>query len=142
MDMNLQQLKGTLQMLALPITAQVHLDQNEVGRVERLGKNFRDRYRFIQYQMTDQLTAEQKVVLARLDCLLAGMNLSSNRLVWSEDTLRRNAAWREVRKIAREALLHFNWPLDLPTDTLWQIQSVDEINWLEKRPFMDCCYTT
>jgi hypothetical protein len=140
MDMNLQQLKGTLQMLALPITAQVHLDQNEVGRVERLRKIYRETHWHIRTEMAEQLTLGQKEVLARLDCLLFSMNPGTNRLVWSEEKLRQDAAWREVRTVAREALHRFNWPLDLPSGSLWINEIGNEDIWAEERPYMNCSY--
>lgn len=141
MDMNLQQLKGALQMLALPITAQVHLDKYKVGRVERLRKSFSDKHRLVRTEMADQLTWEQKEVLIRLEGLLFCMNPGMDWLVWSEETLRRNTDWRQVRAYAREALIRFNWPLDLPSGNLLDYQPVNRDASLEQRPIMSCCHT-
>lgn len=140
MDMNLQQLKGALQMLALPIKAQVHLDNNEVGRVERLQKLFQDRHCFIRIEMEHQLTPEQKRALARLDGLLFCLNPEMNWLVWSEEKLRRNATWRQVRICARQALIQFGWPLELPFDAVFADQPANQDRYLEeKAPLCSCC---
>jgi hypothetical protein len=141
MDMNLQLLKDALQMLALPITAQIHLDQNEVGRVERLRKLFIDGYCLVRYELNGQLSWEQKRVLSQIDSLLFGMNPGMNWLVWSEEKLRRNAAWRKVRAYAREALVQFNWPLELPSGDLFDDQPLNQyIICLEAQAAMSCCY--
>ncbi len=124
MDMNLQPLKDALQILALPIKAQIHFDQIEVGRVERLRNIFRSRYCLVRCELKGELSLEQKQVLERLDSLLFGMNPERYWLVWSEEKLRNSAHWRKVRRYAREALVRFNWPLELPTEDLFVAQTV------------------
>jgi hypothetical protein len=140
-DMNLHYLKDALQMLALPITAQIHLDKNEVGRVERLRKLFRVGHRLLRTEMTDQLTLEQKAVLAQLDGYLLSMNSGLDWRVWSEETLRQNATWRQVRTYARKALIQFNWPLDLPSGNLCSDQPVNGKASLESQLAVSCSYT-
>lgn len=140
MDTNLQQLKSALQMLALPITAQVHLDKNEVGRVERLRKLFQERHHFIQVEMADQLTPEQKQALAQLDSLLFCLNPGMSWLVWPEERLRRNAAWRKVRTCARKALIQFGWPLELPFDNAFMEKPANQDRYLEDQGSLSGCY--
>lgn len=140
MDMNLQQLKDALQILALPIKAQVYLDQNEVGRVERLRNLFRSRYCLVHCELNGHLSQEQKQVLDRLDGLLFGMNPESYWLVWSEEKLRNNANWRKVRVSARKALIRFNWPLELPSKHIFRFQPVDIDTAPEQQLEMSCCF--
>jgi len=141
MDMNLQPLKDALQILALPIKAQVHLDHNEVGRVERLRNVFRSRYCLVRCELNGNLAQEQKQVLERLDNLLFGMNPESHWLIWSEEKLRNNANWRKVRAYAREALVQFNWPLELPNEDLFVVQQpiIRDCS-LENQVPMSCCF--
>ena len=140
MDMNLQPLKDALQILALPIKAQIHFDQIEVGRVERLRNIFRSRYCLVRCELNDHLSQGQKQVLERLDSLLFGMNPESYWLVWSEEKLRNNANWRKVRRYAREALVRFNWLLELPTEDLFVAQTVIQECNLEEQALMSCCF--
>jgi len=140
MDMNLQPLKDALQILALPIKAQIHLDQNEVGRVERLRNIFRSRYCLVRCELNGNLSQEQEQVLERLDSLLFGMNPERHWLVWSEEKLRNSAHWRKIRAHAREALVRFNWPLELPTEDPFVAQSIIRDCNLELQAPMSCCF--
>lgn len=139
MDANLQQLKGVLQMLALPITAQVHLVKNEVGRVERLRILFQDRHCLILARMAEQLTQDQKLALAQLDNTLFCLNPGNKWLVWSEDKLRCNADWQRVRACARAVLVRFNWPLDLPSADLFDDLPVHQCVYSEEQTMMSFC---
>ncbi len=141
MDTVLQQLKDALQTLALSITAQVQLDKNEVGRVERFRKKFQIRHCLIQAEMDYQLTKEQKKALAQLDNMLFYLNPSTDWLYWPEDKLRSNAAWRKVRAYAREALVQFKWPLELPYGVPFDYPSNDQDTCLEEEIAMNHCFT-
>lgn len=118
MNKKLQPLKEALQMLALPVSAQVRLDAVDCGRVERLRQQFRDGQHRVQAGLNDQLTLEQKSLLLRIDGLLFLMNSGSCWLNWPEKRLRQDAHWRQVRSYARAALVKFNWQLDLPAGSV------------------------
>lgn len=118
MNKNLQPLKEALQMLALPVAAQVRLDVVDCGRVERLSQKFRDGQRYVRAELNDQLTLEQKGLLLRIDGLLFLMNSGCCWLNWPEKRMRQDANWRQVRAYARAALVNFNWQLDLPAGSV------------------------
>lgn len=114
MNRSVQQLKYALQTLALPVTAQLQLHACDGCRVEELALSFDRWQRKAQSGLNGGLTCEQMEALNRLDQKLLKLSGSRFKPSWSELSLRQSADWREVRMMAREALLTFNWPLDVP----------------------------
>ena len=113
MSRSLQQLKYSIQTLALPVTAQLRLHRSKQCRVAELAQAF-DHW---QKQANDEmsgLTQAQTAVLNQLDQELMRMVESGREPKWSDSGLRHSRAWQQVRHIAREALLLFDWPLDVP----------------------------
>lgn len=110
----LRELKHALQMLSLPVTAQIRFDVGGRNRVRALAHTFQYWYRVVSAQPEDVLRSNQAAVLADLDKWLMRMCLGTDRPDWSDAALRRSAGWRQVRRTAREALAAFDWSLDLP----------------------------
>lgn len=116
----LENMQAILQMLALPVSGQVHLDEQDLGRVERFRATFNASHGQLCRKVDYQLSRQQKEVLVHLAGLLFQMNPEPVWQTWSANTLRRHATWREVRRRAREALISFSWSLDLPKKALLQ----------------------
>jgi hypothetical protein len=101
MSERLLELKWILQTLSLPVSGQIHLIEDDCSRIERLAGAFAAAHGAVHSNTSGALTPRQASVLAQLDRRLAGVRQQSND-------------WREVRRMAREALLRFYWTLDLP----------------------------
>lgn len=114
MKLPAQELKHALQLLALPVTAQMRLDVGARHRVRVMAHMYQYRYRACRQQTAETLTLWQAAILADLDKLLAQMTLGDRPPVSAEADLRRSSGWRQVRRIAREALVALDWSLDLP----------------------------
>ena len=114
MNRSVQELKYSLQTLALPVTAQLRLHQEHDCRVAELAHAFRHWRQTAGKELKERLTAEQAQVLARLDGELLALSDCPEEPEWSDLALRRCVGWRRIRCLAREALIRFNWPLDLP----------------------------
>lgn len=112
MNGQVQELKYAVQALALPVTGQRHLHWCDGCRVEKLAAAFK------QWQITDaEMTQGQTAVLQRLGQRLEQLVCEPDVPDWSDLSLRRSPRWRQVRHTAREALVLFGWPLDVPPET-------------------------
>ncbi|MCP4361280.1 MAG: hypothetical protein GY796_25000 [Chloroflexi bacterium] len=114
MSKSVQQLKEALQTLALPVTAQLWLHSCDGCRVEELTLTFDRWQQRVRQEMNGQLSGEQVEILNRLDrklLLLSGSHLKPR---WSDLSLRQSKEWRQIRQMAREALVKFDWPLAVP----------------------------
>lgn len=109
-----QQLKYSLQLLALPVTAQIHLGDTGCLKVAFVAQAFESLHQEICAELVQQLTSEQAAVLARMEKILAWLRLGTDSWLWSDAALRKSAEWRQLRRLAREALVAFGWAMDLP----------------------------
>ena len=113
MSRSVQQLKYSLQTLALPVTAQLRLHRSKQCRVAELAQAFEH----WQQQASGDLkglSVEQTAVLNQLGQELMALCCSGKEPKWSDSGLRHSRAWQHVRQTAREALLLLDWPLDIP----------------------------
>jgi hypothetical protein len=111
MNRRLHDLEHALQVLALPVTFQMNLDVGAACRVNAL-KQLYDKARHM-IARDNAVTALQSAILSELDSALA---LTRPFPECSDAGLRMNASWRRVRRLARESLASFGWPLRLPPD--------------------------
>lgn len=109
-----QELKSVLQMLGLPVSGQVWLVEDDCTRIAVLTGAFTAASYAAHAEAGEVLTPEQVKLLADLDRLLAEVCRRSSARPCSELALRRSADWRQVRYLARLALLRFGWTLELP----------------------------
>jgi hypothetical protein len=114
MSERLLELKWILQTLSLPVSGQIHLIEDDCSRIERLAGAFAAAHGAVHSNTSGALTPRQASVLAQLDRRLAGVRQQSNSPLCTELAMRQSDDWREVRRMAREALLRFYWTLDLP----------------------------
>jgi hypothetical protein len=118
MNDDLLQLRTILQMLALPVVGQLRLVGDDCARPGVLAHAFSVTHQAVNSQVGTQLVPEQASALARLDQQLARVRRESSLPVCSELTMRKSSDWRQVRSLAREALVHFKWTLDVPQQVL------------------------
>jgi hypothetical protein len=113
MNQSLQSLKHVLQILALPVTAQLRLAVREGSCPEMLAQD----YRYWQQQVLNAaipLTWEQEHLLAELGQKLQQLSPDLSHSAWSDSALRLSPDWRQVRQMARRVLVGFHWTLNLP----------------------------
>ena len=122
-----QQLKYSLQLLALPVTAQIHLDDTGCVKVKIIAQAFERLHQEICAELVHQLTSEQAAVLTRMEKILAWLRLGTDSWIWSDAALRKSAEWRHLRKLARESLLAFGWAMDLPPRDAMIFRMVDSL---------------
>lgn len=118
MSDDLQQLRMALQMLALPVLGQVRLVDDDRTRTMVLAEAFSAAHQAVPWHVGKQLIPEQTRVLVQLDDHLARLHGESSVPVCSELAMRSSSDWRQVRSLAREALVHFRWTLDVPPQAL------------------------
>lgn len=114
MNDDLQRLKAVLQMLALPVIGQVRLVRDDCARVEVLAEAFDATHHSVRTQLRGELMPEQARTLTRLDDQLGRLRWGSSPPLCSELAMRQSGDWRQVRMTAREALVRFNWTLEVP----------------------------
>lgn len=107
-------LKMILQTLALPVTGQVRLVADDGAPVEVLAAAFSATHQSVHTTAGTKLTSQQAHALARLEDQLANVCRESAPPLALELAMRRSSEWRQVRTMAREALVHFQWPLEVP----------------------------
>lgn len=114
MDDYLDELKRVLQLLALPVTGQVHLVTDDCTRVDQLARAFGRAHDAVRANSDRPLPRERAGALAQLDDHLRQLSGPSAQEICSELSLRRSIEWRQVRTMARESLVRFDWPLEVP----------------------------
>jgi hypothetical protein len=123
---SLDQLKWSLQALALSADQQVQLFPSFVWVGDELAVEFDERHRTAlnEYQfMPNQLSA-----LAAVDAILSKMTAEKNMDLWEEGAaLSRYPQWEELRECARQALQQFGWSLEvLPKNRAIYVGPPDE----------------
>ena len=114
MNRRVQQLQYALQMLALPVTAQLHLHGSKECQVEEVADIFNVSHQQARQALCDQLTGDQGLILTQLEQRLRLLIRSGQKPAWQETALRSSAEWRQIRGLARRALTRFDWPLEVP----------------------------
>lgn len=114
MNDDLPQLRFALQALALPIIGQVRLAPDDCTRIGLLVEAFNAAYPPIHAESGTPLTVAQAAALTRLEAQLAQVYGQATPSACSELALRQSHAWRQVRLMARESLVQFQWPLEVP----------------------------
>lgn len=124
MNDDLQQLKTVLQVLALPVTGQVHLVGDDFASIEVLVKAFDTTHHTVRTQAGAALMPEQAKTLTRLGDQLGRLRRESSSDLSSELAMRQSKDWRRVRVTAREALVRCRWKLEVPSaEVLGQLLS-------------------
>lgn len=104
------QLQSVLQALALPVTGQLRLYPHVECKMNQLIQDYEQLEPLFLAEWDGYLTLEQEIALASLRHDLIAAYAEADH-VCTEVGLRRSAAWRRVRSLARTALLTFDWPL-------------------------------
>jgi hypothetical protein len=108
----MQELRWALQALAQPAAVQLQLFPKFVCKADELALDFDNWCAVVQGQQT--LTTEQRSALQSLDSLLMTTSGRHNAPHWSDEALRHDPLWEEVRELARNALASFGWSSEVP----------------------------
>lgn len=109
-----EELRNLLLTVALPVTGQMHVLEDDCCRLQLLAGALSAWRRDLPIELAATLTPPQERVLVQLEHHLAQACRRSPSPLWSEMTMRQSARWRQARRLAREALLSFGWLLELP----------------------------
>lgn len=105
-----ERLKWALQALVQPSAVQLQLYPEFVCVPDELALDFDEALRCIDQP---DLSREQWRGLAAVHALLESMS-GPDKPFWTAEALSTMPEWRQVRALARECLLVFDWPLDAP----------------------------
>jgi hypothetical protein len=111
-DPALDQLKWSLQALALPADAQLTLFPCFAVTADELALDFDHWWETAMHQ--HGFTADQIATLASLDALRAEMTAEKDVSLWTDHALAQLPRWEMVREHARNALKAFHWTLETP----------------------------
>jgi hypothetical protein len=114
-ESSLDQLRWSLQALALPYAAQRKLFPSFACIADELALDF-DHWRETAMHQHDFIP-DQLAALASLDALLTEMTAENDPGLWTDDALARLPRWDKVRELARNALEAFDWMLETPPST-------------------------
>jgi hypothetical protein len=109
---SLDQLKWSLQALALPYEAQRRLFPSFACIADELALDFDHWCETARHQ--HPFTADQLSALASVSTVLSAMTDEKNADLWSDSALAHLPRWQDVRDRARKALEAFQWNLDVP----------------------------
>ena len=112
MSSALEQLKWSLQALALPAPTQHALFPTFVCVADELALDFDDSLRLATPQAN--FTPEQRTALTVLDELFSQMSGKHRAELWTDSALESHPAWQQIRDLARRALETFGWDLQSP----------------------------
>jgi hypothetical protein len=106
-------LMWSLQAVAQPADVQLLLFPDFVVQTDEVMLDFDDALLLIKGELWSTLTPSQVEALIRIDDKMTEMTreFDPNRI--PEDALRSDPQWEELRALAKQALMAFNWP-DLP----------------------------
>ena len=109
---SLDQLKWSLQALALPYDAQRSLFPAFACTADELALDFDHWCETASHQHS--FTADQLSALASVSEVLSAMTDEKDADLWSDSALAHLPRWQDVRDRARKALAAFQWNLDVP----------------------------
>lgn len=110
-----EQLKWILQALAQPANVQITLYPDFAETADELALEFEEVITTIRESGAwDTLTPQQTKPLAELDHTLDQMSGEENEHFWTNEALRSDAAWEEIRELALTTLLVMDWKPDVP----------------------------
>jgi hypothetical protein len=109
---SLDQLKWSLQALALPYDAQRRLFPSFACTADELALDFDHWCETARHQHA--FTADRLSALASVMAVLSALTDEKNPGLWSDSALAQLPRWQDVRDRARKALDAFQWNLDVP----------------------------
>jgi hypothetical protein len=120
MESDLRQLRWALQALALSGSEQQLLFPDYTPTAVNLATDFDQSCAAARENHSDDLSPRQSEALAAIESKLADMSRDDARFdvdIWSDGALGTSDDWREVRRLATEALEAFDWPVEAPSRT-------------------------
>jgi hypothetical protein len=120
METDLKQLRWALQALALSGSEQQMLFPDYTPNAVSLATDFDQSSAAARENHAEDLSARQLESLAAIESKFADMSRDGARFdvdIWSDGALETSDDWRDVRRLAAEALEAFEWPLEAPSRT-------------------------
>lgn len=109
----LKQLRRSLQLLASPAQIQLsHFPASWIVLTDEMALDFDHWTQCLSTYW--EPSKEQMAKLAALDEILSEMSNSSRHDLGTEEALSFDPMWKEVRHLAKAALVSFGWPVDVP----------------------------
>jgi hypothetical protein len=103
----------SLQLLACPAQAQLsHFPARWVVLTDEMALDFDHGASCVSTYW--KLSQEQVAKLTVLNEFLSEMSDSLNSDFWTGEALSSDSRWEEVRTLAKEALVSFGWPIEIP----------------------------
>ena len=108
----IEQLKWSLQALALPAPTQHALFPSFVCVADELALDFDDSLKATAPHTS--FTPEQRASLKALDDLIAQMSGQQHAEFWTDSALASHPTWQQIRDLAQRTLDTFQWDLQPP----------------------------
>ena len=107
------QLQRAVLALAQPADVQLSLFPDFVCKADELALDFEDGlYELVGHEK--ELTVEQKAAVDALDGIITRMSGKQNASFWTEEALRTDPTWDEIRSAAKATVASFGWELRRP----------------------------
>jgi hypothetical protein len=110
----LQKFTWALQALAQPADVQIQLYPNFVCVADELALEYNVFLVAVLVNHSQQFSSTQVQTLQSLDAFLNQMSGSENKSHWTNDALRNDGKWAQVRILAEEALNELGWTKSVP----------------------------
>jgi hypothetical protein len=99
--------------LAQPPEVQLGLFPDFVSKADELALDFADGlHELVGHE--DEITTEQRAAVDAIDALLATMSGDGNASFWTEEGVRSDPKWGEIRTAAKATAAAFGWELRAP----------------------------
>ena len=111
--LNMKQLKYVVRMASFPAYIQIESFPSQVVVADEIAIDFDNWCRWaLQGADAPPLTEEQRSSLIALNSRLDRMSGEHNAELWTDEALRYNSEWDDVRNDARRILDAFGWSID------------------------------
>ena len=120
METDLKQLRWALQALALSGSEQQLLFPDYAANAVSLATDFDQSCAAVRESVADDLSPLQSEALAAIEAKFAEMSRDGARFdadIWSDGALETSDDWRDIRRLAGQAIEAFEWPLEAPSRT-------------------------
>ncbi len=111
-DERFQRLKHSLQALAADASEQNKLFPKFTVKPDELVIDFDNWHSAAFAECEHDMTIQQVEALSAIDRLFESAKPDSG--AWAEGALETHPFWKDIRVLARKALMAFGWPLELP----------------------------
>ena len=108
------QLQRAVLALAQPADVQLALFPDFVCKADELALDFEDgRYEIVGHE--SEISGDQRAALNALDDLITSMSGQQNAAFWTDEAVRSDAKWEDIRTAAKATAATFGWELRPPS---------------------------